>query len=256
MGRPRGDQQLVIVEVADGGQALHREIGAAARRARGTRLPRIHADRARRRRKPRRVYRKVAYGPLLDVFFIDMRSYRGPNTDNAQKEPGPETVFLGREQLDWLKRELMASRATWKVIAADMPLGLIVYDDAPKKKGSEAIAQGDGPPLGRELEFADLLSFIKHAGIRNTVWLTADVHYTAAHYYDPNKAAVPGLRAVLGVRLRAAARRHVRAERARQYVRPAAALHQGAVQRRRGRTCRRASTCSSSATSRSTARAR
>ena len=29
---------------------------------------------------------------------------------------------------------------------------------------------------------------MKHAGIRNTVWLTADVHYTAAHYYDPNQA--------------------------------------------------------------------
>ena len=47
---------------------------------------------------------------------------------------------------------------------------------------------GDGPPRGRELEIADLLSFIKRAGVRNTVWLTADVHYTAAHYYDPNKA--------------------------------------------------------------------
>jgi alkaline phosphatase D len=134
-----------------------------------------------------RVYRKVAYGPLLDVFFLDMRSYRGPNSDNTQAS-GPETVFLGREQLDWLKRELMASRATWKVIAADMPLALIVYDNAVSKKGSEAVAQGDGPALGRELEFAELLSFIKRARIGNTVWLTADVHYTAAHYYDPNKA--------------------------------------------------------------------
>jgi alkaline phosphatase D len=135
-----------------------------------------------------RVYRKIAYGPLLDMFFIDMRSYRGPNTDNTQGEAGPDTVFLGREQLTWLKRELMASRATWKVIAADMPLGLIVYDDFVNRKGSEAIAQGDGPALGRELEFAELLSFIKRANIRNTVWLTADVHYTAAHYYDPSKA--------------------------------------------------------------------
>ena len=136
-----------------------------------------------------RVYRKVAYGPLLDIFFLDMRSYRGPNSDNTQKEPGPETAFLGREQLNWLKRELMASRATWKVIAADMPLGLVVYYDAANKWGVEAIAQGmDGPPRGRELEVANLLSFIKHAGIRNTIWLTADVHYTAAHYYDPNKA--------------------------------------------------------------------
>jgi alkaline phosphatase D len=135
-----------------------------------------------------RVYRRVAYGPLLDIFFLDMRTYRGPNTDNTQSAEGPETVFLGRDQIAWLKRELVVSRATWKVIAADLPLGLIVYDYAADKKGSEAIAQGDGPALGRELEFAELLAFIKRARIRNTVWLTADVHYTAAHYYDPNRA--------------------------------------------------------------------
>src|SRR3569832_1519790 len=69
-----------------------------------------------------------------------------------------------------------------------MPLSLVVYDDGAKSQGSEAVAQGDGPPLGRELEFAELLSFLRRANIRNTVWLTADVHYTAAHYYDPNKA--------------------------------------------------------------------
>jgi alkaline phosphatase D len=135
-----------------------------------------------------RVYRKVAYGPLLDVFFLDMRSYRGPNTDNVQAEEGPQTVFLGGDQLTWLKRELMNSRATWKVMAADMPLGVIVHDDFASRKGSEAVAQMGGPTLGRELEIAHLLSFIKHAGVRNTVWLTADVHYTAAHYYDPNRA--------------------------------------------------------------------
>ena len=97
-------------------------------------------------------------------------------------------MFLGAEQLAWLKRELMASNAVWKVLAADMPLGLIVHDVCVRRQGSEAIAQGDGLPLGRELEIASLLSFIKHAGIRNTVWLTADVHYTAAHLYDPAKA--------------------------------------------------------------------
>jgi alkaline phosphatase D len=82
----------------------------------------------------------------------------------------------------------MRSRATWKVIAADMPIGLIVFDDFLRKSGVEAVAQGDGPPRGRELEIADLLGFIKRARIRNTLWLTADVHYTAAHYYDPGRA--------------------------------------------------------------------
>ena len=140
--------------------------------------------------EPGRVYRKIGYGPLLDVFMLDMRSYRGPNGEDKAESYGPASHFLGPKQLAWLKRELLNSRATWKVIAADMPLGLVVVYDGDRKWGAEAVANGDdGAPRGRELEFADLLSFIKHAGIRNVVWLTADVHYTAAHYYDPNKAA-------------------------------------------------------------------
>jgi alkaline phosphatase D len=55
--------------------------------------------------------------------------------------------------------------------------------------GQEAIANGDnGEAKGRELEIAGLLRFIKAAEIRNTVWLTADVHYTAAHHYSPDRA--------------------------------------------------------------------
>ncbi|WP_448951872.1 alkaline phosphatase D family protein [Labrys neptuniae] len=140
--------------------------------------------------EPRRVYRKIPYGPLLDVFMLDMRTYRGPNGDNLQTTEGGEAAFLGAEQLAWLKRELANSKATWKVIAADMPLSLVVWDKADQKKGFEAVSNNDnGKPLGRELEFADLLRFIKAADIKNTVWLTADVHYTAAHYYNPDKAA-------------------------------------------------------------------
>jgi alkaline phosphatase D len=128
--------------------------------------------------EPGRVYRTIPYGPLLDLFMLDMRSYRGPNgaRDDAY---GPRTHLLGPTQLAWLKRTLEASQATWKVIAADLPIGLVSWD---------AIAQGDGAPCGRELEIADLLRFIRDAGIRNVVWITADVHYTAAHHYDPGRA--------------------------------------------------------------------
>lgn len=135
--------------------------------------------------EPGRVYRKVAYGPLLDVFVIDMRTYRSDNSGNRQDQRSAATDFLGREQLQWLKRELVNSNATWKVIAADMPIGILVRDG---KEAFENGANGDGPVLGREFDIADLLSFMKAANIRNTVWLTADVHYTAAHYYDPNMA--------------------------------------------------------------------
>jgi alkaline phosphatase D len=123
-----------------------------------------------------RVYRKIAYGPLLEIFMIDMRSYRDETWNKGNDQRG---WILGAEQLAWLKRELAASRATWKVIAADLPIGLISLD---------AVALGDGPPDRREHEIADLLAFIKRASVRNIVWLTADMHYTAAHYYDPSKA--------------------------------------------------------------------
>lgn len=135
-----------------------------------------------------RVYRVVNYGPLLDVFFLDMRSYRGDNGANRQPVAGPDTAYLGADQIRWLKRALLASKATWKVIAADMPIGIIVYDNWREKNTFENSANGNGPVLGREFEIADLLRFIKHNRIKNTVWLTADVHYTAAHYYDPDKA--------------------------------------------------------------------
>ncbi|WGS87152.1 alkaline phosphatase D family protein [Methylomonas sp. UP202] len=139
-----------------------------------------------------RVYRKLSYGKLLEVFVLDMRSYRGPNTANLQTSESEETAFLGEEQLARLEEALASSDATWKIISADMPIGLNIGDGS-LPDGTprwEAVANGNnGPAAGRELEIARLLSFIKHAHVKNVVWLTADVHYAAAHYYDPSKAA-------------------------------------------------------------------
>jgi alkaline phosphatase D len=135
-----------------------------------------------------RVYRRIGRGPRLDLFLLDMRSYRGPNGENRQTVLTEAARILGREQLAWLKRQLVASRATWKVIASDMPIGLIVHHDYGRRWGSEAVAQGHGPPLGRELEIADLLRFIKQYDVRNVVWITADVHYCATHVYEPARA--------------------------------------------------------------------
>ena len=140
---------------------------------------------------PDRVYRQIPYGPQLDVFVLDERRYRGPNSTNLQKQESRKTAFLGNEQIDWLVAGLKKSRATWKVIASDMPIGLYVPDGTDSEGHAmwEAIANGnDGPARGRELEFARLLSRIKQARIKNVVWLTADVHYTAAHYYRPDAA--------------------------------------------------------------------
>jgi alkaline phosphatase D len=133
-----------------------------------------------------RIYRRISHGPLLDLFILDMRTYKDPNGPDVYADPS--VGMLGPAQRAWLERELAASKATWKVIANDLPLGLVVPDTPGTFEG---VSQGDnGPPLGRELEFAEVLRFAHQRQIGGIVFLTADVHYTSAHHYDPARAAI------------------------------------------------------------------
>ena len=134
--------------------------------------------------QPARIYRKISRGPQLDIFCLDMRTYKSPNTDGKEAYA---TSILGQEQVDWLIREVSKSKATWKVIANDLPLGVVVPDGPVNE---ESVSNRDnGAPLGRELEIAGVLSAFKRNRVKNVVWLTADVHYCAAHHYSPERAA-------------------------------------------------------------------
>jgi len=138
---------------------------------------------------PARVYRAFRMGPLLDVFMLDERSYRGANSPNRQAS-GADADFLGPAQMRWLERALLASRATWKLIASDMPLSIVVADPqvGPQRTFEAWANADDGAPSGRELEVAALLGFIKRHRIENVVWVTADVHYASATQYRPELA--------------------------------------------------------------------
>jgi alkaline phosphatase D len=129
-----------------------------------------------------RVYRSFSYGRHVDVFVVDMRTYKDRNT-SPRDQPG---VVLGERQARWLVDGLSRSRATWKIVAADLPIGLTVPDGT----DIEGIANGlPGVPGGREHELAGVLRTLARRRVRNVVWLTADVHYTAAHHYSPSRAA-------------------------------------------------------------------
>lgn len=135
---------------------------------------------------PERVYRPIPCGPLAEILALDLRSYRGPNTENLQTTLTDESRVMGAAQVDWLKTRLLGSKAIWKIIANDMPIGLVVRD---LPRHFEAVANGDhGRARGREIEVAEILRFIRDRKIRNVVWITGDVHYCAAHRYDPARA--------------------------------------------------------------------
>ncbi|MHC8560918.1 alkaline phosphatase D family protein [Streptomyces albidoflavus] len=110
-----------------------------------------------------RVYRSCGTGPARR---LRARHAQPPAANSPGREADDTVGILGAEQLAWLKRELSRSRAVWKVIASDMPLGLVVLD---ADKHAEAVAQGDpGAPLGRELQIAELLRHIKDRRITGT----------------------------------------------------------------------------------------
>ena len=63
-----------------------------------------------------RIYRKISYGPLLDVFMLDMRSYRGANAGDARElRPGrasarPDAARLAQTRTGALARDLEGDR--------------------------------------------------------------------------------------------------------------------------------------------------
>ena len=137
-----------------------------------------------------RIYRQFRYGPLMELFVVDLRSYRGANSANRQPASSAAAAIFGETQLQWLTNALRSSTAVWKVIASDMPIGLVVPDRMRDgERNFEGIANADGgAPLGRELEVAQLLEALQAASVENVVWITADVHYAAAHHYAPERA--------------------------------------------------------------------
>ncbi len=136
-----------------------------------------------------RIHRVVRPHPEVHLFVLDARTWRTLNSANTSTAD----VALGAAQVTWLIDELRASRATWKIVCCDAPLGLVIPDEDPVEidgqmiQRQEGFAQGAGPPAGREHEVAAILAGIRE--VPGVVWVTADVHYAAAHRYEPERAA-------------------------------------------------------------------
>jgi alkaline phosphatase D len=127
------------------------------------------------------IHRTISYGPLLDLFVLDLRAFRLGNDDNR----GARRDMIGAAQRTWFVDAMSRSSATWKVVVCSQPLGLLVPDG---DRAQEGWANGGGAPLGRELELTAILEELHRRAVANVLWVTADVHYAAAHHYDPVRA--------------------------------------------------------------------
>lgn len=151
------------------------------------------------------LYRSFRWGRHLEVFVLDVRSYRSPSAREACENPAgsgmpdvapllPQTVrdgfalafaqlarpvpdacrtalfdpgrrLLGKTQLNWLQRRLARSSATWKIVLTPDPIQELELSPYDRWEGYQAERSG-------------LLRFIRERRIANVVWLAADTHAT------------------------------------------------------------------------------
>jgi alkaline phosphatase D len=125
-----------------------------------------------------RIYRRIRLGGSAEILLMDTRQYRTNQTcDDAPAVPcpddgGPDHTLLGRPQMEWLKRRLSESQATWKLLASGVEA--MSWDSAP---GVPLNRDGwDGYPRDR----TELGEHVLDAGIDGVSILTGDVHHFAA----------------------------------------------------------------------------
>jgi alkaline phosphatase D len=134
--------------------------------------------------EPGRIYRSFRWGADVELFLLDARSYRSAN--DREDSPGGGKTLLGRAQLDWLKKGLESSNATWKIVSSDVPLSIATGTRA-EVYGRDAFADGDpagAPRTGSETELRELLSHLDRENVRNVVFVVTDVHFATSLRYE------------------------------------------------------------------------
>ncbi|MBN0043918.1 alkaline phosphatase D family protein [Streptomyces actuosus] len=137
-------------------------------------------------------YRRLRFGRLADLSLLDLRSFRSQQAATGSGSvDDPDRTITGRAQLDWLKAGLAASDTTWRLVgnsvmispfaigslSADLFRPLAELLGLPKEGIALNTDQWDGYTDDRR----ELLAHLRSHAIRNTVFLTGDIHMSWAN---------------------------------------------------------------------------
>ncbi|WP_338676149.1 alkaline phosphatase D family protein [Streptomyces sp. SCSIO 30461] len=148
------------------------------------------------------VYRRLRFGKLADLHLLDLRSFRSQQASvGSGKVDDPERTITGRAQLDWLKSGLASSDATWKLVGTSVMISPVAFGSLPAHLlgpiaellglPTEGLAinvdQWDGYTDDRK----ELLKHLTDRGVKNTVFLTGDIHMAWANDVPVKAATYP-----------------------------------------------------------------
>lgn len=134
-----------------------------------------------------RLYRRLRFGLLAEISMLDLRTYRSqqvPPFDGGTDDPA--RTLTGPEQLTWLRDGLVTSEAQWKLVGNSVMVAPVLVPPLPanllgpllellglpREGGVVNPDQWDGYAADRRR----LLAAIADNGVRDTVFLTGDIH--------------------------------------------------------------------------------
>ncbi|NJQ02415.1 alkaline phosphatase D family protein [Streptomyces zingiberis] len=144
-------------------------------------------------------YRRLRFGRLADLHLLDLRSFRSQQASlGSGRVDDPDRTITGRGQLDWLKSGLSASDASWQLVGTSVMISPVAFGALPADLlgplaellglPREGLAVNPDQWDGYTADRRELLTHLRDGAIRNTVFLTGDIH-TAWANDVPLKAA-------------------------------------------------------------------
>jgi alkaline phosphatase D len=131
-----------------------------------------------------RLFRNFQYGGLADLSMLDLRQYRDqqPGSLVDPAKDNPQRVMLGLEQMEWLKGNLDATRAQWKLVGNPVMIAPVDFRRALPQETLDKVGAMTGVPInvdawdGYRDDRRELLQHIARRSIRNVAFLTGDIH--------------------------------------------------------------------------------
>ena len=150
-------------------------------------------------------YRRLRFGKLADLSLLDLRTFRSQQaTTGSGTVDDPDRTITGRAQLDWLKAGLTASDTSgtaWRLIGNSVMISPVTFGSLPayllepldKLLGlpKDGLAINTDQWDGYTDDRRELLAHLHDNGIRNTVFLTGDIHMAWANDVPVKAATYP-----------------------------------------------------------------
>ncbi|NIJ11342.1 alkaline phosphatase D [Saccharomonospora amisosensis] len=160
-----------------------------------------------------RLYRRLTFGTLAELSMLDLRSYRSEQPAHPF-DPGiadPDRTITGAEQLDWLTSGLATARVQWKLVGNSVMISPVRFPSTLSTEELRALSRLTGPVTGVPINVdqwdgytadrLELFAALRDNGVRDTVFLTGDIHTCWAAELPSDPLTYPLNRASVGTEL-------------------------------------------------------